>query len=125
MASKTDLEKLGAAQAAILAAMSGILTLALVNLGTEVSEAFKATVHNVGKAWIPGAEGIGPYSGKETIALVVWLGSWFFLHRHLRTREWRQGWVMSLFLAGVALATTLFWPPVTHWAVAFFTKAHG
>ena len=63
MQSKINLEKNGAAQAAILSLMIGILTLALVNLGTEISEALKNAVHTIGKLWIPGAEGIGPYSG--------------------------------------------------------------
>lgn len=120
MGTKTNLEKQGVAQAAILGALLGVLTLALVNLGTEMSEAFKTTVHNIGKFSIPGAEGIGPYSGKETISLAVWLVSWFFLHRILRTKEWDQTVVLTVFLIGIALATTLLWPPVTHWAAHYF-----
>ena len=117
MSSKSNLEKIGVAQAAILAAMFGLLALSLVNLGTEMSEAFKTTVHNIGKLWMPGAQGIGPYSGKETISLVVWLASWFLLHRLLRTKEWDAKTVLAIFLVGIAMATTLLWPPVTHWAV--------
>ena len=117
MNAKADLEKLGAAQAALLAAMLGILALALVNLGSEMSKTFQTTVHNIGKLWMPGAEGIGPYSGKETIALAVWIVSWFLLNRLLRAKEWNNPFVVSLFLMGIAFATTLLWPPVTHWAV--------
>lgn len=117
MSAKANLEKLGAAQAAILAATLGLLALSLVNLGTEMSEAFKTTVHNMGKLWMPGAEGIGPYSGKETISLLIWLASWFLLHRILRTKEWNAPTVLAIFLVGIAVATTLLWPPVTHWAV--------
>lgn len=112
MSPKTNLEKEGAAQAALLAAMLGILTLALVNLGTEISNEFKTWVHNIGKLWMPGAEGIGPYSGKETISLIVWLLSWYFLHRWLCKREWDNPVVMTVFLVGIACATTLLWPPV-------------
>ncbi len=114
MICKVDREKLGAAQAAILAAMLGTLTVGVVNLGTEISGSFKKWVQDAGKFWMPGAEGIGPYSGKETLALVVWLASWFLLHRFLRKREWNQSVVCGLFLAGIALATTLVWPPVFH-----------
>ncbi len=114
MGSKVDREKLGAAQAAILSAMLGTLSIGLVNLGTEVSNSFKEWVHHAGKIWMPGAEGIGPYSGKETLALIVWLGSWFLLHRLLRKREWKQALVIIVFLTGVGLATTLVWPPVFH-----------
>lgn len=114
MTTKLDREKMGAAQAAILAAMLGTLTIGVVNLGTEISNSFKTWVHTVGKAWMPGAEGIGPYSGKETLALIVWLGSWFLLHLLLKKKEWNQNGVMAIFLAGVATATTLVWPPVFH-----------
>lgn len=113
MDSKVDLEKLGIAQAAFLAGLIGVLTLALVNLGTEMSEGFKQAVHGVGKLWMPGAEGIGPYSGKETLALLAWLASWGILHFMLRRKEWNQGVVVILFLLGVGLATTLLWPPIT------------
>ncbi len=109
---KTNLEKNGAAQAAVLSAMLGILTLAFVNLGTEISEKFKTMVHNIGKLWMPGAEGIGPYSGKETLALAAWLLSWYLLHRWLRAKELDHQWVLAIFLVGIGCATTLLWPPV-------------
>jgi len=112
MSSKTDLEKMGVAQAAFLSAMLGVLTLALVNLGTQGSAAFKSLVHSIGKLWMPGAEGIGPYSGKETISLIVWLLSWLILHRMLRGKQLDHKIAISLFLAGIAVATTLLWPPV-------------
>lgn len=106
----------GAAVAASLAAAIGILVMAFVNIGTEASASFKTFVHGVGKLWIPGAEGIGPYSGKETFLLLGWLGSWMLLHFLLRRREvsgrtW--GVLLTLFfLAGFAL----FWPPIFTWA---------
>lgn len=111
---KIDQEKLGAAQAAILAAMFGTLTIGIVNLGTEISDSFKKWVHGAGKIWMPGAEGIGPYSGKETLAIIVWLGSWFLLHQILKKKEWDHRYVMIAFIVGVGLATTLVWPPVFH-----------
>src|SRR5688572_20050300 len=77
----------GAAVAALLGAMLGILTLSLVNWGTAASKPFNAWVHGVGKLWMPGAEGIGQYSGKETLSLAVWIGSWLILHAALRNRE--------------------------------------
>lgn len=115
---RTNLEKKGAAQAATLGAMIGILTLAVVNWGTELSDSFKNQVHAVGKLFIPGAQGIGPYSGKEAISLAAWLAGWFILHLVLRRRELSSTTVSALFLAGIAAATTLLWPPATHWAVS-------
>ena len=38
-------------------------TLAVVNVFTVASKDFNAWVHGVGKLWMPGAAGIGPYSG--------------------------------------------------------------
>ncbi len=102
----------GAAVAAIISAVLGMLALALVNLGTAASKGFNTWVHGVGKLWMPGAEGIGPYSGKETLALVVWLGSWGVLHLAWRNRDLDLGWWLIVFLIGVGLATTLLWPPV-------------
>lgn len=112
---KMKRDKFGGAQAALLSAMLGCLTLAVVNLGTELSKKFQTFVHDVGKLWIPGAEGIGPYSGKETFMLVAWLLSWLILGRILRNREWNMNVVWILFLIGIGAATTLLWPPVFGW----------
>jgi hypothetical protein len=102
----------GVAVAALMAAMLGMLTLAVVNVFTAASKPFNAWVHGVGKLWMPGAEGIGPYSGKETISLVVWLGSWLVLHYALRDRDMKLSVWLVVFLVGIAVATTLIWPPV-------------
>ena len=36
---------------------------------------------------MPGAAGIGLFSGKETLALVAWLGTWLILHFALRNKN--------------------------------------
>lgn len=102
----------GAAVAAIMSAVLGLITLALVNLGTQASKAFNAWVHGIGKLWMPGAEGIGPYSGKETLSLLVWVVSWIVLHIALRNRDLNLGRWLIAFLVGIGIATTLLWPPV-------------
>ena len=102
----------GIAVAALLSAMLGLLTLAVVNVFTAGSKGFNAWVHGVGKLWMPGAEGIGPYSGKETLALIAWLGSWLILHFALRKSDLEISRWFMVFLVGVAIATTLIWPPV-------------
>ena len=112
MSPQSNLSKNGTAQAAILSSMIGLLTLALVNLGTDISDNFKNLVHDIGKLWMPGAAGIGPYSGKETLALIAWLLSWLILHKLLRDKEWNHRIVLMIFLIGIAVATTLIWPPV-------------
>jgi len=90
----------------------GMLTLALVNLGTQTSKAFNTWVHGIGKLWMPGAEGIGPYSGKETLSALVWIGSWIILHVAFRNRDLNLGRWLIVFLIGIGIATTLLWPPV-------------
>lgn len=104
----------GPAAAAVLSAGLGLLTLGIAQLLSEVSEAFKHAMQTLGNLWIPGASGIGPYSGKETVALIVWLASWSVLHLLLKKRDVNlmTAGVTALGLVGVA--TTLLWPPITH-----------
>ena len=102
----------GVAAAALAGAMLGMLTLAIVNLFTVASPAFNTWVFSVGKLWMPGAEGIGPYSGKETLSALGWLGSWAALHYAIGGREVVLSRCVIVFLVGVGLATTLIWPPV-------------
>ncbi len=102
----------GAAVAALLSAMLGMLTLAVVNVFTAASPAFNTWVHGIGKLWMPGADGIGPYSGKETLSLVAWLGSWVVLHLTIGRRDLAVSRWLIVFLIGVGIATTLIWPPV-------------
>jgi hypothetical protein len=102
----------GVAVAALMAALVGMLTLAVVNIFTAASKGFNAWVHSIGKLWMPGAEGIGPYSGKETLALVAWLASWVILGVVLGGKEMKLSRWLIIFLVGVGIATTLIWPPV-------------
>lgn len=102
----------GIAVAAFLAAFVGTFTLAVVNVFTVASKDFNAWVHGVGKLWMPGAAGIGPYSGKETLALIGWLGGWIVLHFVLRKKDLEVGRWFVAFLVGLGIATTLIWPPV-------------
>jgi hypothetical protein len=102
----------GEAVAALLAAAIGMLTLAFVNQFTAASPAFNTWVHGIGKLWMPGAAGIGPYSGKETLSVVAWLVTWAILHPVLRTREPALSRWLIVFLVMVAVATTFIWPPV-------------
>ena len=104
----------GAAVAATLSAMVGMLALAAVVLACEASKELTDRVHTLGKLWMPGAEGIGPYSGKETVMLVAWLASWAILHPLLRRRNLNGGLCLTVFLAGVGVASTLIWPPSWH-----------
>ena len=111
---QTQLPSNGPIVAAFVSATIGILVLALVQVATVMSASFKDTVFEVGKAWIPGAEGIGPSSGKETFMLAAWLLSWVGLHYTLRQRELPLRPLFGVALAILAVAVFLVWPPVWH-----------
>ena len=104
----------GPAAAALMSVGIGLGALGLSHFLSEASETVKGAMQALGHVWIPGAQGIGPYSGKETTALLVWLISWALLHTLLRKRD------VSVVRAGIAalvlvgIATTILWPPVTH-----------
>jgi hypothetical protein len=110
----------GPAVAALLSAALGILALSITQVLCERSKQFTASVHALGKLWISGAEGIGPYSGKETIQLVVWVGAWALLHCVLRKKQIALGWPVIVFLVILGIATTFLWPPVTHRLASIF-----
>lgn len=114
----------GIAAAVLWAAAIGLLTLAISHLVAEGSPEGKVWVHAWGKAWMPGAQGIGPYSGKETLALLAWLGSWVGLHLLLRRRAVSPTAIGVVFLLGLGVATTLLWPPVTEWVVHLVGGGH-
>jgi hypothetical protein len=102
----------GIAVAAYLSAMIGVLTLGIVAFLCEASTGISAKVHQIGKLWMPGAEGIGPYSGKETLSLLAWVVSWIILHRLLRHKNVNEVLWLVVFLLGIGVASTLVWPPV-------------
>lgn len=114
----------GIAAAAILSAALGILALAVSHTLADASKAVETWVHAWGKAWMPGAQGIGPYSGKETLALLTWLISWILLHLALRRKNVSLTISGVLFLAIVGAATTLLWPPVTGKLVHLLQESH-
>jgi len=101
----------GAAVAAILSAMIGLLTMGAVNVGTEASAEFSRWVLSVGKLWIPNAQGIGPYSGKETFLLLGWFISWAVLHFTLRKRNINLIAPVIILVVGMALATLFVYTP--------------
>ena len=101
----------GPAIAALLPAMIGLLTMGMVNVGTEASAGFNTWVHSVGKLWIPNAQGIGPYSGKETFLLLGWFLSWAVLYALLRKRDAKLVIPVVVFIVGMAFATLFIYTP--------------
>ncbi len=106
----------GALMAAILAAAIGIFALGAVQLWVESDEsgAAKDTVQDIGNAWMPRADEVGPYSGKETVMGLAWLGSWLILHFALRNRHLDPKPYFGLALILVLVGVLGVWPPVWH-----------
>ena len=104
----------GAAAAALMGTGLGLLALGISHVRSEASTPFKEAMQQLGNLWMPGAAGIGPYSGKETVALFVWLASWALLHGMLKNREVNLILVGTLTLFLIGVSTTILWPPVTH-----------
>lgn len=71
--------------AATLSTLLGLLTLVVTHHVSRLTKGLDQMIHSFGY-WIPGATGTGPdgsigsYSGKETLALVVWLTCWLAFH---------------------------------------------
>jgi hypothetical protein len=114
----------GPVVAALMAVLCGEFALLLADKISNRSKAMEAWVYSLGK-WMPGATGsgpdgsIGPYSGKETIALVVWLLSWAILHAALRRASPSVAKSLSVFLIGLTVITVNFIDPIADWTFAF------
>ena len=111
---QATLKKNGQAAAAMVSAMVGILSLAISHVFSLLSTESKILMQEVGKTWIPGATGIGPYSGKETFMLIGWLASWLILYYVLRNRDVKLSHYSIIFMIGVGISTLLVWPPFLH-----------
>jgi len=94
----------GPAVAASLAPLMGFLTLAVTHHLSRLNTGLENIIHSWGY-WIPGAVGSGPngsigsYSGKETLALLVWGGSWIVFHLAWRKQDFSLHRWIPLFAA--------------------------
>lgn len=110
--------------ATMMAVLCGEFALLLADKVSNRSKAVEGWVFSLGK-WMPGATGsgpggsIGPYSGKETIALVVWLLSWAVLHAALRNRTTSIARSIKIFLILMIVITANFVDPIADWTFAF------
>jgi hypothetical protein len=108
----------GAAAAALISAGIGCFMMMVTHHLAETSTVRDRAIWSLGK-WIPGSDtgdrllgSIGSYTGKETILLCVWLGSWLVLHNLLQHRQIKTStifiWTFGLFVA----ATVMSWQPL-------------
>lgn len=107
----------GPAVAASLAPLLGFVTLMVTHHVSRLTPALDQLVHSWGY-WIPGALGSGPdgsigsYSGKETLALLVWGSSWLLFHFLWRKQDFPiHGWIPA-YAGALALILLGFFHPV-------------
>lgn len=107
----------GVVIAATLSPLLGFYTLMITHHISRVSKPLDQLIHSYGQ-WIPGSVGsgalgsTGSYSGKEALALMVWLFSWAVLHTLWRKQDFSlQKW-LPMFSVGLLIVTLGFIHPV-------------
>jgi hypothetical protein len=102
--------------AASVSPILGFLALLLSHQISRLSKNLDHLVHSYGH-WIPGSIGtgadgsIGSYTGKETLALAVWLSSWLLFHILWRNHELSIKTWIPWFLGGIFLVMLGFFHP--------------
>ena len=96
----TTMEKVGKALAAMVAAGIGSAAFGVLTTLAEVSPGLK----NVLNVYDP----VGPLSGKTTVAVVIWLMTWYALARRWRVRPpvMKSALVATFVLIGVGVVGT-------------------
>lgn len=120
----------GPVVAASLSLLLAFLTLMISHHISRLTKTLDGIVHSYGH-WIPGSTGSGPdgsigsYSGKETLALLVWLGSWLIFHLLWRKQDLSlQVWT-RFFVVGLVLITVGFFHPLSDPIVLFIADLFG
>lgn len=120
----------GPVVAASLSLLLAFLTLMVSHHISRLSRELDNIVHAYGH-WIPGSTGSGPdgsigsYSGKETLALMVWLGSWLIFHFLWRKQDLSlQAWT-RFFVVSLAVITLGFFHPLSDPIVLFVAGLFG
>ncbi len=108
----------GPAAAALMSAAFSCFLLMVNQHITVVFKTWNDIVWTLG-SWIPGSKNpdplygeIGSYSGKETIMLVGWLGSWLILHQLWKYRQIRARSMFLGLLTFLVAATVMNWHPI-------------
>ena len=120
----------GPVVAASLSLLLAFLTLMISHHVSRLTKELDKIIHAYGH-WIPGSTGSGPtgsigsYSGKETLALIVWLVSWLILHMLWRKQDYSLHAWIPLFLGGLGLITLGFFHPLTDPVVLFLAGIFG
>lgn len=116
--------------AASLSLLLAFLTLMVSHHISRLTKELDKIVHAYGH-WMPGSTGSGPagsigsYSGKETLALIVWLTSWLIFHFLWRKQDLSlQAWT-RFFLISLIVITLGFFHPLSDPVVLFIADLFG
>lgn len=111
--------KTGEIAAAVTAAWLGMAATAVSNLWSVIDPlTANANLLKFG-SWLPGWWRIGPFAGKETAGLLVWLFSWPLLHLLWRRRDISMKYCYYAFLIGFLVLTLSVWPPAARLVVGW------
>ncbi len=120
----------GPVVAASLSLLLAFLTLMVSHHISRLSIGLDKIVHAYGY-WIPGSTGSGPdgsigsYSGKETLAIGVWLISWSIFHFLWRKQDLSlQAWT-RFFVISLVIITLGFFHPLSDPIVLFIADLFG
>jgi hypothetical protein len=108
----------GPAAAALLSAAFSCFLLMVNKHFTSVFKAWDTIIWNFG-SWMPGSHNsdpfygeIGSYSGKETVMLLGWLLSWFFLSQLWRNQQIKFKTIFFWLFTFLVAATVMNWHPL-------------
>ena len=120
----------GPVVAASLSLLLAFLTLMVTHHISRLTPGLDKLIHSFGY-WIPGSTGKGPdgsigsYSGKETLAMGVWLLSWLIFHFLWRKFDFPlQAWT-RIFVIGLVVITLGFFHPLSDPIVLFIADLFG
>ena len=106
--------KTGEIAAILLSVWLGIVAITLTHLWSYYNPLQANPILLNWGSWIPSWWAIGPYTGKETAGLVVWLGTWTILHWTLGRIEVKlKPWTIGFAIAFIVNLIIL-WPTVYH-----------
>lgn len=120
----------GPVVAASLSLLLAFLTLMISHHLSRLTPGLDKLVHSFGY-WMPGSTGKGPdgsigsYSGKETLAIVVWLSSWLIFHILWRRQELSLRLWTKFFVIALAAITLGFFHPLSDPIVLFIAGLFG
>lgn len=116
--------------AASLSVLLAFATLMITHHISRLTPDLEKLIHSYGY-WIPGSTGKGPdgsigsYSGKETLAIIVWMSSWLVFHMLWRRQDFPLTVWTRTFVISLLLITLGFFHPLADPIVLFIAGLFG